>query len=249
MQPKLITIVPTRSRPFHVKRVVDAWIETGAFNHGAELCFVLDADDPAYDAYCEQLTFAASSIPNERRVMTWMSQGQWRPLVPKLNIAADYLRVTQEPFALGFAGDDHVPRSYGWADRVLRELLSDGVGIVYGDDGYQGENLATEWSMRTSIVKALDGKMVPAPVEHLYCDNAIMELGREAGILRYLPDVKIEHMHPVAGKAEGDAQYERVNSRDQYRNDRPAYRRWRRDDLAGVAATVRALFEGERQHD
>jgi len=245
MQPKLITIVPTRSRPFHVKRVVDAWIETGAFGHGAELLFVIDADDPAHDAYVEQLEFSAAAIPNERRVMEWFTAAKWAPLVPKLNAAAEHVLTVRDPFAIGFAGDDHVPRTFGWADAYLRELLADGVGIVYGDDGYQGENLPTEWAMRSSIVRALGGRMIPAPVEHLYCDNAVRELGREAGVLRYLSAVRIEHMHPVAGKAAPDEQYERVNSHVQYRADRPAYRRWRRDTLPGEALTVRRLFEGE----
>lgn len=245
MEPKLITIVPTRSRPFHVKRVVDAWVETGAFNHGAELCFVIDADDPAYEAYCEQLAFAAASIPNERRVMTWMSAGTWKPLVPKLNDAAEYLRVTRDPFALGFAGDDHLPRTFGWADVYIRSLLTDHVGIVYGDDGYQGANLPTEWAMRTSIVKAL-GRMIPAPVEHLYCDNSIRDLGHNAGCLLHLPDVRIEHVHPAAGKAPSDEQYDRVNGREQYRGDRRAYREWMRNGgLHDDVLAVTSLFEGE----
>lgn len=245
MQPTLITIVPTRSRPFHVKRVVDAWIETGAFGHGAELCFVIDADDPAHDAYVEQLEFAAAGIPNERRVMQWMTAAKWAPLVPKLNDATTYLRASRDPFALGFAGDDHVPRTYGWADTYLRSLLTDRVGIVYGDDGYQGANLPTEWAMRASIVKAL-GRMIPAPVEHLYCDNSIRDLGNNAGCLLHLPEVTIEHVHPAAGKAETDEQYDRVNGRDQYRGDRRAYRDWvRYGGLADDVAKISRIFEGE----
>ncbi len=68
--------------------------------------------------------------------------------------------------------------------------------------------------------------MVPAPVDHLYCDNAIKDLGLAMDRLRYLPDVLIEHMHPVAGKAESDEQYDRVNSSSQYRKDRERYQNW-----------------------
>jgi hypothetical protein len=242
----LIVIVPTRSRPMHVQRVVQAWLDTDAF-HAAELCFVIDEDDPARDAYLEAFEAAADVIPGElmqRRAMTWMLAGTWRPLVPKLNGAAVYLRVTQRPYALGFAGDDHVPRTPGWA-RMYVQALRDGAGIVYGDDGYQHENLPTEWAMRTDIVNAL-GRMVPAPVDHLYCDNSIKDLGQATGLLRYLPEVNIEHLHPVAGKTETDAQYERVNGNDQYRRDRRAYREWHRaGGLLADAATVTALRKGE----
>lgn len=91
--------------------------------------------------------------------------------------------------------------------------------------------------------------MVPADVEHLYCDNAIKDLGEQADCLRYLPDVLIEHMHPVAGKAPMDAGYQRVNRREQYRTDRLAYELWRQVDLglhAGIIRTIRDRAEVSR---
>jgi hypothetical protein len=98
--------------------------------------------------------------------------------------------------------------------------------------------------MTADIVRAL-GKMVPAPVDHLYCDNAIRDLGRRADCLTYLPDVLIEHMHPAAGKASTDPQYQRVNSRQQYKGDRAAYHQWIESaQLELDAATVRKLTEG-----
>ncbi|WP_037684635.1 hypothetical protein, partial [Streptomyces griseus] len=106
-------------------------------------------------------------------------------------------------------------RTVGWAGRYVDELRQLGTGIVYGDDGYQGERLPTQWAMTADVVGAL-GRMVPAPVEHLYCDNSVLDLGRAAGCIRYLPDVLVEHMHPVAGKAADDDQYRRVNSSAQY---------------------------------
>lgn len=245
MQPSLITIVPTRSRPFHVKRVVEAWRDTRAFEDGAELVFVIDADDPAFAAYAQEISSAAATLTYDHQVLSWLPIPAWQPLVPKLNGAAMHLRALRDPFALGFAGDDHVPRTLGWVNTYLRALLGGGAGIVYGDDGYQGENLPTEWAMRADIVGAL-GRMIPAPVEHLYCDNSIRDVGREAEVLRYLPGVRIEHMHPAAGKVATDEQYDRVNSRQQNRGDRRAYREWR--DLGGLAAdsaVIRELFMGE----
>lgn len=228
----LLVIVPTRSRPEAVPRVVEAWENTGAFLDGAELLFVVDADDPAISDYVNQINFAGAS----RRVMA-----TWQPLVPKLNAAAaTAVRDADPPFAIGFAGDDHLPRTPGWVRRYVDTLRAAGTGIVYGDDGYQHEKLPTQWAMTSDIVRALGG-MIPAPVEHLYCDNAVHDLGQLLGRLYYLGDVLIEHMHPVAGKAETDEQYERVNSRQQYRGDRPAYRRWLTE--GGLDQAARRVIE------
>ena len=133
-----------------------------------------------------------------------------------------------------------LPRSPGWAARHLAALRELGTGIVYCDDGYQHQALPTQWAMTVDIVRELKA-MVPAEVEHLYCDNAVMDLGVAAGCLTYLPDVLIEHMNPYARKGTLDAQYQRVNSRAQYARDRPAYAAWRAEHLPGQAAAVRRL--------
>jgi hypothetical protein len=232
----LVTIVPTRSRPEAVERVVEAWQVTGALDEGAELLFVVDRDDPR----CAEYRAAVITCPIG---VTAVYADEWRPLVPKLNTIATGLSVGGYAYAVGFAGDDHLPRSPGWVGRYLAALRRMRTGIVFCDDGYQGENIPTQWAMTADIVRAL-GRMVPAPVDHLYCDNAVRDLGRGADCLSYLPDVLIEHMHPVAGKAPSDAQYDRVNGREQYRHDRPAYRGWARNGgLAASVATVRTLIE------
>jgi len=113
-----------------------------------------------------------------------------------------------------------------------------GTGVVSCADGYRPDDLPTQWAMTADIVEAFHG-MVPAPVEHLYCDDVIRDLAKAADCYRYLAGCLIEHVHPVAGKTATDEQYERVNSRDQYRKDRPGYRTWKRDGgLARDAQTV-----------
>lgn len=242
----LLMIIPTRGRPQNVERVVSAWLETGGFDD-ADLLFAIDFDDPAHDAYLDELQAAAREVSAYGATIGCHSSPRHEPLVPKLNgVAKLHAELEPERFAIGFAGDDHLPRTMAWALLMTAKLCELGTGIVYGDDRYKGEELASSWAMTTDIVRAL-GRMVPAPVDHLYCDNSIMDLGRALDRLAYLPHVVIEHVHPVAGKIATDEQYERVNSREQYRRDRPAYRRWLRsggpnDD----AARVRAQMEGAR---
>src|SRR5688572_18362978 len=240
-------IVPSRSRPQSVERVVAAWLETEGFA-AADLLFVIDQDDPTFDAYCDELQVAAREIASHGDGRLAMhSIPRHEQLVPKLNAVAKlHADLTPQHEALGFAGDDHLPRTRGWSRLFVNHLRSVRTGVAYGDDLYKGEELASSWVMTADIVRELGG-MVSAPVDHLYCDNAVMDVARAADCLTYLPHVVIEHVHPVAGKGATDQQYERVNGREQYRRDRPAYRKWKRHGgLEADAARVRALMKGSR---
>jgi hypothetical protein len=223
----LLVIVPSRGRPRSVARMVKAWTATGANAH-ATLLFAIDADDPMHAKYAAQASDRA-------RMLT---VPHWMPMVHKLNHAA--AAHADSHHAVGFFGDDHLPRTKGWAKRYLDELRALGTGIVYGDDLLQGEKIPTQWAMTSDIVRAL-GRMVPAPVEHLCSDSSIYDLGHAAGCIRYLPDVVIEHMHPAAGKAPEDDGYRRVNSPEQAARDTREYRHWRATQLDKDAATVRTL--------
>lgn len=219
----LLVIVPSRGRPTNAVRLAGAFDDTCIAN--TVLTFAIDQDDPTCVGYAavERARFC----------------GPWQPMVSKLNAVAAHL--AGEAFALAFMGDDHLPRTHGWDSLMLDALRELGTGVVYGDDLLQGERLCSSWAMTSDIVQALD-RMVPAPVDHMYCDNAVMELARAAGCLKYLPDVVIEHMHPLAGKAEADDGYRRVNSPQQYARDEARFRTWMADGLAADAAKVRALL-------
>jgi hypothetical protein len=237
----LLIVVPTRSRPHNLRPVVEAWCATGGFDD-AELLFVADADDPLLDEY---LNAAQEASRETRERVTVQVAPTWQQLVPKLNTAV-MLDVEMNPrrFAVGFAGDDHRPRTPGWAGTLLDVLRELGTGLAYPDDGYQHDRIPTSWAMSTDIVRAL-GAMVPAPVEHLFCDNAVRDLAATAGCLRYVPEVLVEHLHPVAGKADRDEQYDRVNSRRQWRADQQAYREWCTRTLPQQAEQVHRLVTGE----
>lgn len=237
--PDLAIIVPTRGRPENIRKVISAWDFTNAWDH-AHLVLAVDGDDPEYPAYAALYDEHVHPDTNEPLFSVHV-QDRWVPMVHKLNDTAQDL--ARAYFAVGFAGDDHLPQTIGWAERYLTVLREMGTGMVYGDDGYQGRKLSTEWAVTSDAVRAL-GRMVPAPVEHMYCDNSMMDVFNGAGALRHLPEVRIEHRHPVAGKAETDDQYKRVNHRDQYAKDGKAYQRWRSSGMATDISAVRALRIG-----
>jgi hypothetical protein len=225
----LAVIVPTRSRPQNIEPILKAWWETGAFGF-ADLYFVVDADDMLVGKYS---TIAHSQVESHLIVLP-----EWMPLVPKLNFVALDMAKSREYKYLAFMGDDHIPRTNHWADRLLSDHRRNQNWIWYGKDGMQDKNKPTWWSMDAEIVRRL-GKMVPAPVQHLYCDDAVKVLGEKAGCLGYDETIMIEHMHPMVGKGQMDAQYVRVNRMQQYDRDGQLFRSWVNDGLDRDATLLR----------
>lgn len=228
----LLVIVPTRGRPGNIRRALQAWDHTQAWAD-ADILLAIDADDPTVGGYREiGVEWAASG-------QVWLMEfPEWAHMVAKLNAAA--ADVLGEYTAVAFMGDDHVPRTVGWAHAYLDTLAELGTGVVFGDDLHRGAELCSQWAMTADIVRAL-GRMIPADVEHLYSDTSVMDVAREAGCLRYLPDVVVEHVHYIVGKATQDAGYIRVNSIGQYARDGASYEAWKANQMAADVATVRAL--------
>lgn len=231
MDKDLLIIVPTRNRPRNVVKVIEAWEKTNAFDD-ANVMFAFDDDDPLKADYMDAIagTQAIGYLVDK-----------WMPMVLKLNLVTNHVVSGSNTWvAVGFAGDDHLPRTIGWAHRYLEELADLGTGIVYGDDLYQGARFPTEWAMTIDIIQAL-GRMVPAPVHHLYCDNSIQDLGKGAQCIRHIPDVVIEHVHPIAHKTEWDEQYRMANSKTQYREDGQRYNEWKATQLKQDVEMIRGL--------
>lgn len=233
--PDLAILVPTRGRPGNIQKVISAWDFTNAWD-SADLVIIADADDPEIQGYWD--VTVPKDLSEEGHLVRLIEMSTWMPMVHKLDVVAR--EMAGRYWALGFAGDDHLPQTINWAARYLTVLRELGTGMVYGDDGYQGANLSTEWAITSDAIRAL-GRMVPAPVEHMYCDNSVLELFTEAGAVRHLPEVRIEHMHPYAGKADSDDQYKRVNGQDQMNRDRRAYQVWKRSEMAAQVAAIRAM--------
>lgn len=206
--PDLTVIVPTRNRPHAVVPLAEAFRSTCTAD--TLLLYVIDETEPQRAAYFDALTRTAAVAD---LVVTPASN-----MAGALNNAA----TTLTGFAVGFLGDDHMPRTVGWDAAYLDALREMGTGVVYGNDLLQGERLPTQVAMTTNIVQSL-GWMTPPGLAHLFLDNWWLDLGRAAGCIRYLPDVIVEHRHPVAGKAAWDDGYARVNDGSMYQRDGQAY--------------------------
>jgi hypothetical protein len=191
----LRVIVPTRERPRNAARLLKAFEST--IGDDTRVIFAVDEDDPKLGDYLR--------LDAEVRVRPT------KTMVDALNRTA--LEIAGVYFALGFMGDDHLPRTKSWDVAYLDYLEEVGVGIVYGNDLLQGDALPTQCAMTANIVTVL-GQMAPPQLSHLYVDDYWLALGTRTGCICYMQGVQIEHMHPGAGKAVPDSGYARVNGFD-----------------------------------
>lgn len=231
----LVVIVPSRGRPQSAVELAEAFVETCAAD--TRLVLVVDMDDPTAEQYrplpMRHANVAVAYTVNRDGTMVYALN----------NIATATLNSASAPFAIGFMGDDHRPRSAGWDKEYLDALREVGTGIVFGDDLYQSDKLPTQCAMTANIIQAL-GYMCPTTLRHMYVDNFWMDLGSQADCLYYLPEVVVEHMHPVAGKADWDEGHKRVNAREVYDADALAYERYGRERFDADLEKVRALVGG-----
>jgi len=216
--PELAVVVPTRGRPENAARLAKAFETTTVSD--AVVVFVADRDDPRLEDYLR--------LHEERgidRLLIHDGSGG-RGLCVPLNFAARRYADLYE--YVGFMGDDHLPRTHGWDREIISELDSLEPRIAYGNDLLQGANLPTAVFMQSRMIRTL-GFMAPQVMRHLYLDNYWKELGEAVGGLRYRDDVVIEHLHPVAGKAQWDERYAAVNAPEADNGDRHAWECYRSD--------------------
>ena len=180
----------------------------------SDLLFIIDANDPEHDQYHFEVgAELCMTIENQTRGMAY-----------PINKAANAIAKQNKYDFFAFLGDDHRPRTAEW-DLQLMAAMQRRPSMAYANDLFQKQRLPTMIAMTSDIVKALGG-MVPPNMKHLYLDNFWKKLGEDLGALTYLDDVIVEHMHPVAGKAEWDEGYKEVNAQEVYSFDALAYQNY-----------------------
>ena len=230
MADDLLVIIPTRGRPQAIPEIIQAWDDTGAT---ADVLFAVDTDDPELAAYKKH----AAAYKVDGRVR--FTFGKRRRLVGTLNAQA--VKAAKTYRFLAFMGDDHRPRpaAMPW-DARIRECLSGGPGIVYGNDLLQGEKMATAVAMTSDIVDTL-GYMCPPAMVHLCVDLVWVAWGNAMQRITYLDDMVIEHLHPAAQKADMDSGYEECNRPEQVASDSVAYHAYMQGEFKVDSDKLKAL--------
>lgn len=212
----MLYLVPSRGRPGNASELIAAWEATRSF---AKLWICVDEDDPTLKEY--------KRIP----LPPWVQLKVNARLRLGGTLNAWAMQAIQDDFqVIGFMGDDHRPRTPRW-DLSIQEAISDagGAAVVYGNDLLQGRNLATAVAMSANVIDSI-GYMVPPGQTHLYIDNAWGDMGKALGHFIYLERVVIEHLHPIAGKAQWDDVYKEVNSGEMYTADQAVYEAWHAEE-------------------
>lgn len=213
----ILVLCPTRGRPAAATDVIRSLTAT-RHSTDTRVLFVVDEGDPLLASYMEAINPHPSAagllvVPGGTMVKA-LNEGAQRALAFE-----PLIRV------LGFIGDDHRFRTKGWDEIFLDHIRRNNVAMMYAHDGARSD-IPTQIFVTPNVVHAL-GWFAPPMLKHLYVDDAWRAIGESTETLFLFKDVLVEHMHPAWGKAESDAGYERVNSREMYDADAQAFNEWR----------------------
>jgi hypothetical protein len=245
-----LAIIPSRGRPQQMLALADQIEHTTRGRVQAVLC--VDDDDPTLPDY--QRAFSGALRPSRvalhvgarRSLSEWTN---WGASVGARHSTSLTGLGRRGPDWLVSMGDDHWPVTEDW-DLLMAEAIRDtldGPGWAYGDDKVKGAMLPTAWMQSAALADTLGWMMLPS-CEHMYVDNVVLELGRAARRIAYVPYVHIEHRHPEAARVLGttvagawDDTYRDSNRPEVFDRDRAAFETWRRESLASDVAKVRSL--------
>jgi hypothetical protein len=234
----VVVVIPSRGRPERAMAAVEA-TRSRAVRVATHVVLAVDRDDPTLPEYRARFPQGLGGW----LAMVVLEPDETGDLVRATNTISMRIAATDPTAIIGNLGDDHMVRTAGW-DRMVAEAL-DQPGIAYGDDLLQGAHLPTAPFISAEIVNALGWYALPR-CRHLYIDDAWRELGNALGVLRFLPDLVIEHMHPAVGKAETDEGYRRANAESVVEHDRAVFQSWRRSSrFQRDVAKVRRAIGGQ----
>lgn len=197
-------LLPTRGRPQSMPRFFKAWKDTEASTPGI-VC--LDEDDA--------VKYEGLEVPDNWRIMI-------KPRFSSLgeNTNAYFWQYRQEPW-YGLLADDAVPVTKHWDRKLIEAAGSDGIACCY-DGINNGTGLGSSPCIGGDFARRLGWIIYPG-LQRIYGDNILFEMAQMKGVLRYLPDVIVEHWHFSTGKSPMDETYRKTGSE----SDRDIYESWK----------------------
>jgi hypothetical protein len=214
----LLVIVPSRGRP---GRLAEMLAETfGNATAETEVAVGLDDNDPVLEGYREL------SCRPQRGMVHW-HVGPHQSMTAWTN---DIVRQYKGRYrAYASFGDDHLPRTRAWDKLLLDAALP--VGISYGNDLLQRENLPTAPVVTAGIVDALGWLCLPT-VRHYYCvvpDTPVL-----ATDLRWIPAGKVAPGDELVGVNEHRIRRAAAKASWSFRPTRVEDVRWRQAECVTV---------------
>ncbi len=221
----LLVITPSRGRPRQLAEMVEAIQSTAAGS--VDVIAGIDDDDPLLEEYralapCRYVVGPRQSLSGWTNTLARSAVNDWM----------------SPPRFVASLGDDHRARTSGWDLKLIDAIERlGGSGFAYGNDLLAGQALPTAWVASADIVRTLGWMMLPG-CGHQFVDAAVLALGQAAGRIAYVPEVVIEHLHPNAGKAQGDETYAESSPPDRAAADWKAFNAWHTGQLPADAALI-----------
>jgi hypothetical protein len=191
---ELIVLVPVLARPDRVAPLLEAFEETAP---QARVVFIVDPDDVVEREMIDQ--HGAEEL---------LHAGSY---AEKINAG---VRGSDEDLVL-LGADDVVPHA-GWLEAAIASLAP-GLGVVGTNDLGNPRVIAGEHSTHPLLTRSyaelpcIDG--CPGPLFegylHNFCDTELVATAKHRGAWAFAGEAIVEHLHPVWGKGERDATYER----------------------------------------
>ena len=222
---RIAVLLPSRFRPAGLRRAAESW---RAHSVESDIVFGFQEDDPDL---AENVAIAG---------------GYPHHLFENIGLAAKANALCEA--MPGYAGymilnDDQIIHTPGW-DRVLLDAIDEfardrghRLVIPHWRDGIHDERLPQGFV--TAELLAITQSYLPRGyMRHLFTDNYFKFIGETCGMLRYVPEVFIEHLHFVNGKAKPDANYAETQNSVAYRRDEAQFRRWMNEGALPMMAAI-----------
>jgi hypothetical protein len=210
---RIAVVMPTRGRPRQAREAVESAFQTRAYPDTVVVPVLDEGDSSIY------------SFASDRGAATsYVCAGN---MIQRTNLAA--MSLLDDYDIIGWMADDNRFRTHAWDAMVDSAFDDPKIGFVNLNDLFWSEMAPNDKPcntfIRAEIVRAL-GWFANPHVEHHYMDDTWRVLGLSTDSLLYLKDVICEHMHPVLGKSDWDAQYRSTETGEQLARDQGQFVRW-----------------------
>lgn len=190
----------------------------------ADVVVLVNEDDPRRADYLSLSPWPVRFIPAGSRVCD-----AWRYVFREFPHEAYY----------GVTSDDCIPLTPGWHHKMVGATVNGRFANPRGGFGWP-QKLRTATCIGGDLVRAM-GFLAPDGFNHNFVDDVWDLIGGTFRLIVPVPDVTVEHRHPIYGTAEQDATHGRGSG--DFERDRERFNEWKRDEWPAVAKRV-AAFTG-----
>lgn len=233
---KIAIITPSRGRPKELYRFFESVNSTVSGQNRIYFLFGIDEDDPSrYDYYSMLQQMLLRAKDNVKVVMV---EEEKRSIGIIWNELARMKAWKDSPDVFIMGNDDLMYDTPDW-DIILEEkLLSEDHPFYmhWFDDGLNGERHCA-FPIVTKHWIAATGSFAPECFLFFYHDTWVYDIAKKAGVARYIPEVKISHLHFSNGSSPNDRTYAQWRNNPTHNLDTDIFRQLE-DNRKVIAATI-----------